>query len=75
MKTLCIIVPKGSALDSYLANAGFIYNKIVSLSNATCYKMNISLSFQFIDLVVTKFCLRDFSIRCHDGNVTFCVHS
>ena len=73
MKKLCIIVPKGSALDSYLADVGFIYDEIVHLSDVVCYKMNISLSLQFIDLFVSKFCLENFSIRCHDGEVTFVV--
>lgn len=75
MKKLIIIVPKDSALDSYLADAGFIYDKIVCLSHGTCYKMNISLSLQFIDFIVSKFCLTDFSVNCHDGVVTFCVRS
>lgn len=75
MRKLRIIVPKDSALDSYLADAGFIYDKIARLSNGTCYKMNISLSLQLIDFLVGKFHLKDFSIRCLDGVVTFCVRS
>ena len=75
MKKLRIIVPKDSALDSYLADAGFIYDKIARLSDRTCFKMNISTSLQLIDLLVSKFCLKDFSIRCHDGEVTFVVWS
>lgn len=75
MKKLVIIVPRDSSVDSYLSDAGFIYDKIVCLSRGTCYKMNISLSLQFIELLVSKFCLKDFSIKCHDGVVTFCVRS
>ena len=75
MKKLLIFVPKDSALDSYLADAGFIYYKIARLSNGTCYKMRITLSLQLIELLVTKFCLKDFSVRCHDGVVTFRVRS
>lgn len=75
MKKLVIIVPKDSALDFYLVDAGFIYDKIVRLSRGTCYKMHISLSLQFIDFLVSKFCLEDFSVKCHEGVVTFCVRS
>lgn len=75
MKKLRIIVPKDSALDSYLSDAGFIYDKIVRLSNDTSYKMNISLSLQLIDFLVCKFHLQDFSVCCRDGVVTFRVRS
>lgn len=75
MKKLRIIVPTGSALDSYLSEDGFIYEKIVRLSNDTSYKMNISLSLQLIDFLVCKFHLKDFSVRCYDGVVTFRVRS
>lgn len=74
MKKLIIIVPKDSALDSYLAHAGFIYDKIVRLPQ-TSYHMNISLPLQLIDFLVCKFCLKDFSIECYDGIVTFIVRS
>lgn len=75
MKKLVIIVPKDSTVDSYLADAGFIYDKIVRLSCGTCYKMNISLSLQLIELLVSRFSLKDFSVRCHHGVVTFRVLS
>ena len=75
MKKLRISVPKGSALDSYLVDAGFIYNKIVSLSNKTSYEMNISLPLNLIDLLVSKFCLKDFSVRCHHDVAIFRVYS
>ena len=75
MKKLRISGPKGSALDSYLVDAGFIYNKIVRLSNVTSYEMNISSSLNLIDLLVSKFCLQAFSVRCHDSVVIFRVHS
>ncbi len=75
MKKLRIIVPKNSALDSYLADAGFIYDKITELSHGNCFTMNISLSLQLIDFLVSKFSLKDFSIRCYDGVVTFRVRS
>ena len=75
MKKLRIIVPKDSALDFYLADAGFIYDKISRLSDRTCFKMNISLSLTLIEFLVSKFRLKDFSVRCHDGIVTFRVRS
>ena len=75
MKTLRIIVLKGSAIDSYLADAGFIYDKNDRLSDIVCYKMNISKSLMLIDLLVSKFCITDFSVECLDGNVFFRVHS
>ena len=75
MKKLIIFVPKGSDLDFYLADVGFIYDKISRLSNETCYKMCTSLSLQLIGFLVSKFCLEDFSIHCHGGEVTFLVRS
>lgn len=75
MKTLRIIVLKDSALDSYLADAGFIYDKIVHLSDIVCYKMNISKSLQLIDFLVSKFSITDFSVDCLDGHVFFRVRS
>lgn len=75
MKKLVIIVPKGSALDSYLIDAGFIYETIVCLRGSIHYKMNISTCFNIIELLVSKFCLKDFQIQCHDGLVTFRVRS
>lgn len=75
MKTLRIIVLKDSALDLYLADAGFMYDKIVHLSDIVCYKMHISKSLQLIDFLVSKFCLKDFSVDCLDGHVSFRVLS
>lgn len=75
MKKLRIIVRNDSALDSYLADCGFIYDEIIRLSRKTCYRMNLSSSLQFIEFLVFKFCLMDFSIECHDGEVTFRVRS
>ena len=75
MKTLRIIVTKDSALDSYLAGAGFIYEKIVHLSDIVCYKMNISKSLQLIDFVVCKFGITDYSVDCLGGEVFFRVRS
>lgn len=75
MKTLRIIVLRDSALDSYLAHAGFIYDKILHLSYITCYKMEISVPFQLIDFLVSKFCIKDFSLDCLDGHVFFRVRS
>ena len=75
MKKIRIIVPKGSALDSYLADAGFIYDYIHRLPASTCFKMNMSSCLQLIDFLVCKFRLKDFCIRCHDGEVTFRVRS
>ena len=73
MKKLRIIVPYGSALDSYLADAGFIYDEITRLSDKTYFKMNITSYFQLIEFLVSKFRLTDYSIRCDDGVVTFLV--
>lgn len=75
MKTLRIVVLKDSALDSYLAHAGFIYDKIVRFSGIVSYKMNISKPLQLIDLLVSKFNIKDYSIDCLDGNVFFRVRS
>ena len=75
MKTLRIIVLKDSALDSYLADAGFIYEKIVHLSDIVCYKMHITKSLQLIDFLVSKFCIMDFSVDCLDVEVFFRVRS
>lgn len=75
MKKLVIIVPTVSTLDSYLSGIGFVYDKITRLSDRTCYTMDISLSLQFIEFLVSKFCLKDFSVRCHHGVVTFRVRS
>lgn len=75
MKTLRIIVLKDSALDSYLADAGFIYDKIARLSDTVCYKMNISKSLSLIDFLVSKFGLMDFTVDCLDGHVFFRVRS
>ena len=75
MKTLRIIVLRDSVLDLYLADVGFIYDKIVHLSDMVCYKMNISSPIQLIDFLVSKFCLKDFSVDCLDGHVFFRVRS
>ena len=75
MKTLRIIVLKDSAIDSYLSNVGFIYDKVVHLSDIVCYKMNISNSLQLIDFLVCKFCIKDFSVDCLNGEVFFRVRS
>ena len=75
MKSFSIIVLDGYALDSYLADAGFIYDKVVHLSDIVCYKMYISKSLVLIDLLVTKFCITDFSVECLDGEVFFRVRS
>lgn len=75
MKKLRIIVPKGSPVDLYLADAEFFYNEIEHTSCITCYKMNISKSLELIDLLVSKFCLKDFFIWSFYGEVTFHVRS
>ena len=75
MKTLRIFVLKDSALDSYLANAGFMYENIFHINDIVCYKMYISKSLQLIDLLVSKFCIMDFSVECLDGEVLFRVCS
>lgn len=75
MKRLRIFVLNDSALDIYLSDCGFIYENVVRLSNKTSYAMNISKSLELIDFLVSKFCLNDFQIKCHDGVVTFRVRS
>lgn len=75
MKTLRIIVLEGSVIDLYMADAGFIYDKIVHLSDTVCYVMNITKSLQLIDFLVSKFSIKDFSIDCLDGHVFFRVRS
>ena len=71
MKTLRIIVLKDSALDSYLADSGFNYDKIYHLSDIVCYKMHISKTLQLIDSLVSKFSLQDYCVECLGGEVLF----
>ena len=75
MKRLLIIVRTGSAVDSFLADAGFIYEEVFRIPDKTYYMMNISKSLQLIDLLVSKFCIKDFFIQSYDGVVTFRVRS
>ena len=75
MKTLRIIVLKGSALDSWLADAGYTYDKIIHISEIVCYKMHNSKPLDLIDLLVSKFCITEFSVDCLDGHVFFRVRS
>ena len=75
MKRLSIIVPKDSALDSWLADAGFIYDKVVRSSDKALYKINLTNKMDMINFLVSKFKLKDFCICCKRGKYTFCVRS
>lgn len=75
MKRLSIIVPKDSALDSWLADAGFMYDKVVRSSDKTSYTINLTSKMELINLLVSKFKLQNFCIRCKCGKFTFCVRS
>lgn len=75
MKRLRIIVPKESALDSYLSNVGFIYDKIVHKLDCTCYTINLTAIKLLINLLISKFSLQDYSIRYKYGEYIFRVRS
>ena len=75
MKRLSIIVPTDSALDSWLSDAGFIYDKVVRSSNKTLYKINLTHKMDLINLRISQFRLKDFCICCKRGKFTFCVPS
>lgn len=75
MKRLLIIVPKGSAIDFYLADVGFIYDKIVRTSDRSYYKINLTDKMSLINLLISKFGIQDFSVRCYYGVFTFRVRS
>ena len=75
MKKLRIIVRKDSVLDSYLAEAGFLYDKVVRLYDRTCYKINLTDKMALINFFISKFRLKDYSIRCNFGEFTFRVRS
>ena len=75
MKKLLIIVPKGSALDSYLPDAGFFYDEIERLIDTTCYKINLTDKMDFINFLISKFSLQDYSIRNIHGEYIFRVHN
>ena len=75
MKKLLIIVPKGSALDSYLADAGFIYDEIERLSHTICYTINLTDKMDFINFLISKFSPQDYFIVNNTGEFIFCVHN
>lgn len=60
MTHLVIITPKAGSF-AYL------------LSFSSEFKKHAQSS--LIDFLVSKFCLKDFSVNCHDGVVTFRVRS
>lgn len=75
MKRLRIIVPNESALDSYLADVGFIYDKVIRSSSTTCYKINVTDKMSFITFLLSKFRLNDYSIYCFFDSFVFRVRS
>ena len=75
MKRLLIIVRTDSAVDSFLADAGFIYDRVVYVDDRTYYKINLTNKMELINLLITKFRLQDYSIRCNFGVFTFRVRS
>ena len=75
MKRLLIIVRTDSAIDSWLADAGFIYDRVVHVDDRTYYKLNVTDKKALIKLLISKFRLQDYSIRCYFGGFTFRVRS
>lgn len=75
MKRLLIIVRRDSALDSYLADAGFIYDKVVRSNDRTYYKINLTNKLDLINFLISKFGLLDYSILCRHGSFRFRVRS
>lgn len=75
MKRLRIIVPKESALDSYLSDVGFIYEKIVPILDCTCYTINVTDKNLLIKFLISKFSPQDYSIRYKYGEYIFRVRS
>lgn len=75
MKRLSIIVPKDSALDCWLADAGFIYDKVVPSNDCTLYIINLTNKMELINLLISKFRLKDFCIRCIHGKYIFSARS
>ena len=75
MKKLLIIVPKDSALDSYLADAGFLFDEIERLIDTTCYKINLTDKMDLINFLISKFSPQDYCIRNIHGEYIFRVLS
>ena len=75
MTELLIIVPKDSALDSYLTDSGYIFDEVARSSRSSYYRLYLIDKMDFINFLISKFSLRDYSIRCHYGEFTFRVHS
>lgn len=75
MKKLLIIVPKGSALDSYLADADFIYDEISHLFHTTCYLINVTDKMDLINFLVSKFSPQEYLIHNNCGDFVFHVRS
>ena len=76
MKTLLIIVPKDSLLNSYLHNTSYVYDKITESEDGVCYKQTgLSHPMETINYFITMFMLSDFSVNCNYGDYTFRVRS
>lgn len=76
MKTLRIIVPKDSQINSFLMNQFNAYDKISDLSDRVCYKQTgLYHPMDTINYLISMFMLCDFSINCNYGDFTFRVHS
>lgn len=75
MTKLLIIVPKGSALDFYLVDSGFIFDEIVRISHSSYYKINVTDKMDLINFFISKFSLQDYTIRCDHGEFIFRVRS
>ena len=75
MKRLLIIVRRDSAIDSYLADVGFIYDKVVCLHDRTCYTINVTDKMALIKLLISKFRLKDYSISRKYDSFRFRVRS
>ena len=75
MTKLLIIVPKDSALDSYLANSLYIFDEIAHSSQKSFYKMYLNDKLVLINFLISEFSLQDYSIRCHYDEFVFRVLS
>lgn len=76
MKTLLIIVPKDSLLNSYLQNTFYAFDKITVVEDRVCYiQKGLSHPMESINYYITMFMLSDFSINCLYDKYTFRVRS
>lgn len=75
MKKLIIIVSKGSALDSYLSNDFYLFDKITRLDDEISYQMFISNPLDMIDYLISIFEPQIYSTTCKNGRYIFRVRS